>query len=135
MESHHGVSVESYRWIAGFRKTSVMHVSRELSTYGESVVLWGDKLPVPMKESSRVDSSIVLGILHDITTYYLFYSLVEYSYINPKSLTFSYLDEKFIDTGLMKFLGLYPSATSWYLEFAFAFSTSSAPFTTNALPP
>ncbi|RRT71665.1 hypothetical protein B296_00010203, partial [Ensete ventricosum] len=33
-----------------------------------------------------------------------------------------------IDTGLMKFLGLCPSALSWYLEFAFAFSTSSAPF-------
>ncbi|RWW64039.1 hypothetical protein BHE74_00028752 [Ensete ventricosum] len=49
--------------------------------------------------------------------------------------TFSYLDEKPVDTGLMKFSGLCPSAVSWYLEFAFAFSTSSTPFTTNALPP
>ncbi|RWW58472.1 hypothetical protein BHE74_00034663 [Ensete ventricosum] len=35
----------------------------------------------------------------------------------------------------MKFFGLYPSVLSWYLEFASAFSTSWAPFTTNALPP
>ncbi|THU62048.1 hypothetical protein C4D60_Mb01t01050 [Musa balbisiana] len=44
-------------------------------------------------------------------------------------LTFGYLDEKLIDTNLMKFLGLYPSALSRYLEFASAFSTSLAPFT------
>ncbi|RZR79001.1 hypothetical protein BHM03_00004565 [Ensete ventricosum] len=69
------------------------------------------------------------------TTYCLLRSLVEHSYINPKSLSFGYLDEKPIDIGLMKFLGLCPSALSWYLEFAFAFFTSSAPFTTNALPP
>ncbi|RZR72796.1 hypothetical protein BHM03_00017137 [Ensete ventricosum] len=56
-----------------------------------------------------------------------------HSCINPKSLNFGYLDEKLIDTGLMKFLGLCLSALSWYLEFAFAFSTSLAPFTTNAL--
>ncbi|RRT62124.1 hypothetical protein B296_00009097 [Ensete ventricosum] len=68
---------------------------------------------------------------HGLSTMYcLLYSLVEHSCI-----TFGYLDEKPIDTGLMKFLGLYPFAVSWYLEFAFAFSTSSAPFTTNALPP
>ncbi|RRT65722.1 hypothetical protein B296_00000274 [Ensete ventricosum] len=60
--------------------------------------------------------------------------LVEHSYINPKSLAFGYLDEKPIDTSLMKFLGLCPSTLFWYLEFASAFSTSSAPFTTNALP-
>ncbi|RWW56438.1 hypothetical protein BHE74_00036848 [Ensete ventricosum] len=58
-----------------------------------------------------------------------------HSCINPKSLTFGYLDEKPIDTDLMKFLGLYPSALSWYLKFASAFSTSSTSFTTNALPP
>ncbi|RZS24428.1 hypothetical protein BHM03_00057497 [Ensete ventricosum] len=69
------------------------------------------------------------------TAYYLFRSLVEHSCINPKSLAFGYLDEKPINTGLMKFLGLYPSALSWYLEFTFAFSTSLAPFMTNALPP
>ncbi|RWV99451.1 hypothetical protein GW17_00037639 [Ensete ventricosum] len=57
-----------------------------------------------------------------------------HSCINPKSLTFGYLDEKPVNTGLMKFLGLCPSALSWYLEFVSAFSTSSAPFTTNALP-
>ncbi|RZR93747.1 hypothetical protein BHM03_00022320 [Ensete ventricosum] len=39
-----------------------------------------------------------------------------------------------VDIGLMKFLGLCLSALSWYLEFASAFSTSSAPFTTNDLP-
>ncbi|RRT50288.1 hypothetical protein B296_00020083 [Ensete ventricosum] len=60
--------------------------------------------------------------------YCLLCSLVKYSYINPRSVTFGYLDEKLIDTSLLKFLGL-------YLEFVFAFSTSSAPFTTNALPP
>ncbi|RWW09268.1 hypothetical protein GW17_00027250 [Ensete ventricosum] len=59
----------------------------------------------------------------------------EHSYINLKSLAFGYLDEKSIDTSLIKLLGLYLSALSWYLEFAFAFSTSSAPFMTNALPP
>ncbi|RWV88795.1 hypothetical protein GW17_00049090 [Ensete ventricosum] len=68
------------------------------------------------------------------TTYCLLCSLVEHSYINPKSLVFDYLDEKFIDTGLMKFLGLCPFVLSWYLEFASTFSTSSTPFTTNALP-
>ncbi|RWW35667.1 hypothetical protein BHE74_00059373, partial [Ensete ventricosum] len=62
------------------------------------------------------------------TAHCLLRSLVEYSYINSKSLAFDYLDEKPIDISLMKFLGLYPSALSWYLEFAFAFSTSSAPF-------
>ncbi|RZS15572.1 hypothetical protein BHM03_00047430 [Ensete ventricosum] len=55
-------------------------------------------------------------------------SLVEHSRINPKSLTFGYLDEKPIDTDLMKFLGLCHSALSWYLEFASAFSISSTPF-------
>ncbi|RWW76169.1 hypothetical protein BHE74_00015761 [Ensete ventricosum] len=69
------------------------------------------------------------------TTCCLLRSLVKHSCINPKSLAFGYLDEKPIDTGLMKFLSLCPSALSWYLEFASAFSTSSAPFTTNALPP
>ncbi|RWW64902.1 hypothetical protein BHE74_00027824 [Ensete ventricosum] len=44
---------------------------------------------------------------------------------NPKSLAFGYLDEKLIDTDLMKFLGLCPSALSWYFEFASAFFTSS----------
>ncbi|RWW59934.1 hypothetical protein BHE74_00033102, partial [Ensete ventricosum] len=62
----------------------------------------------------------------DCTTYCLLRSLVEHSCINPKSLAFDYLDKKPIDTGLMKFLGLCPFALSWYLEFAFAFSTSSA---------
>ncbi|RZS23514.1 hypothetical protein BHM03_00056458 [Ensete ventricosum] len=52
-----------------------------------------------------------------------------------EALAFGYFDEKPIDTSLMKFLGLYPSTLSWYLEFAFAFSTSLAPFTTNVLPP
>ena len=46
---------------------------------------------------------------------------------DPKSFTFDYLDEKLIDTGLTKFLGLCPSALSRYLEFV---SISSAPFTT-----
>ncbi|RRT33340.1 hypothetical protein B296_00047434 [Ensete ventricosum] len=58
-----------------------------------------------------------------------------HSCINSKSSTFGYLDEKPIDTSLMKFLGLYPPAMSWYLEFAFIFSTFSGPFTTNTLPP
>ncbi|RWV85788.1 hypothetical protein BHE74_00035785 [Ensete ventricosum] len=71
----------------------------------------------------------------EYTAYCLLCSLVEHSCINSKSLTFGYLDEKPIDTGLMKFLGLCPSTLSWYLEFAFAFSTSLAHFTTNALPP
>ncbi|RWW06569.1 hypothetical protein GW17_00030094 [Ensete ventricosum] len=61
--------------------------------------------------------------------------LVEHSYINPKSPTFGYLDKKPIYTGFIKFLGLCPFALSWVLEFASAFSISSAPFTTNVLPP
>ncbi|RZS23278.1 hypothetical protein BHM03_00056178 [Ensete ventricosum] len=69
------------------------------------------------------------------TTYCLLRSLDEHSYINPKSLAFSYLDEKPIDTDLMKFLGHCPSALPQYLAFVSAFSTSSTPFTTNALPP
>ncbi|RWW40505.1 hypothetical protein BHE74_00054079 [Ensete ventricosum] len=69
------------------------------------------------------------------TTYCLLRSLVEHSCINSKSSTFGYLDKKLVDTNLMKFLGLCPSALSWYLEFASAFSTSSAPFTINAFPP
>ncbi|RWV94365.1 hypothetical protein GW17_00043106 [Ensete ventricosum] len=68
-----------------------------------------------------------------VIAYCLLRSLVEHSCINSKSLAFGYLNEKSIDTGLIKFLSLYPSALSWYLEFAFAFSTFSAPFTTNAL--
>ncbi|RWV94556.1 hypothetical protein GW17_00042889 [Ensete ventricosum] len=60
--------------------------------------------------------------------YCLLRSLVEHSCINLKSLAFGYLDEKFVDTGFMKFLGICPSALSWYLEFASAFSTSSAFF-------
>ncbi|RZS15529.1 hypothetical protein BHM03_00047359, partial [Ensete ventricosum] len=46
------------------------------------------------------------------TVYCLLRSLVEHSCINPKSPAFGYLDEKSIDTGLMKFLGLCPSALS-----------------------
>ncbi|RZR92342.1 hypothetical protein BHM03_00020615 [Ensete ventricosum] len=61
-------------------------------------------------------------------TYCLLHSLVTHSCINPKSLAFGYLDKKPIDAGLMKFFDLCPSALSWYLEFASAFSTSSAPF-------
>ncbi|RRT33700.1 hypothetical protein B296_00032284 [Ensete ventricosum] len=38
--------------------------------------------------------------------YCLLRSLVKHSCINPKFLTFDYLDEKPVDTGLMKFLGL-----------------------------
>ncbi|RZS12907.1 hypothetical protein BHM03_00044423 [Ensete ventricosum] len=51
--------------------------------------------------------------------YCLLCSLVEHSCINPKSLTFGYLDEKPIDTGLMKFLGLCPSRGlgTWSLPF------------------
>ncbi|RWV84826.1 hypothetical protein GW17_00053431 [Ensete ventricosum] len=49
---------------------------------------------------------------HLPTTYCLLRSLVEHSYINPKSLAFGHLDEKPIDTGLMKFLGPCPSALS-----------------------
>ncbi|RRT56242.1 hypothetical protein B296_00015681 [Ensete ventricosum] len=60
--------------------------------------------------------------------YYLLRSLVEHSCINSNSLAFGYLNEKPIDTGLMKFLGLCPSTLSWYLEFASALSTSLAPF-------
>ncbi|RZS02475.1 hypothetical protein BHM03_00032527 [Ensete ventricosum] len=41
--------------------------------------------------------------------YCLLRSLVEHSCINPKSLAFGYLNEKPIDIGLMKFLGLCPS--------------------------
>ncbi|RWV91011.1 hypothetical protein GW17_00046736, partial [Ensete ventricosum] len=44
----------------------------------------------------------------EATTYYLLRSLVEHSCINLKSLAFSYLEEKPIDIGLMKFLGLCP---------------------------
>ncbi|RZS21775.1 hypothetical protein BHM03_00054455 [Ensete ventricosum] len=35
----------------------------------------------------------------------------------------------------LKFLSLFPLALSWYLKFVSAFSTSLAPFTTNALSP
>ncbi|RWV78219.1 hypothetical protein GW17_00060840 [Ensete ventricosum] len=65
----------------------------------------------------------------------LLHSMVEHSCINLKSLAFGYLDEKPIDIGLMKFLGLCPSILSWYLEFTSTFSISSTPSTTNALPP
>ncbi|CAL9136930.1 unnamed protein product [Musa acuminata var. zebrina] len=53
---------------------------------------------------------------------------------DPKSFTYGYLDEKLVDTGLTKFLGLCPSALSRYLEIASACSTSSAPFTTKRSP-
>ncbi|RZR99246.1 hypothetical protein BHM03_00028752, partial [Ensete ventricosum] len=92
-------------------------------------------LAIQVRELGYSTSPILLGVEKTSIAYCLLRSLVEHSYINPKSLAFGYLDEKPIDTGLMKFLGLCISALSWYLEFAFAFSTSSAPFTTNALPP
>ncbi|URD83986.1 hypothetical protein MUK42_21673 [Musa troglodytarum] len=66
--------------------------------------------------------------------YWLLCSLVENSCIDPKFPTYGYLNEKNIDTGLTKFLGLYPLALSRYLEFAFAFSTSSTPFITKRSP-
>ncbi|RRT32581.1 hypothetical protein B296_00055620 [Ensete ventricosum] len=86
------------------------------------------------------DDAVACRILHGagavlFIAYCLLRSLVEHSCINPKSLAFGYLDEKPVDTGLMKFLGLCPSALSCYLEFASAFSTSSAPFMINAFPP
>ncbi|RZS24210.1 hypothetical protein BHM03_00057253 [Ensete ventricosum] len=102
---------------------------------------WAAKPTISPILTVQVKRNGVLGFAHSpelrrqSTVYCLLRSLVEHSCINPKSLTFGYLDEKPIDIGLMKFLGLCPSALSWYLEFAFAFSTSSAPFTTNALPP
>ncbi|RWW48061.1 hypothetical protein BHE74_00045902, partial [Ensete ventricosum] len=61
-------------------------------------------------------------------TYRLLHSLIEHSCINPKSLTFDYLDEKLVDTGLMKFLGLCPSSLSWYLEFLPLHSPPPRPF-------
>ncbi|RRT63274.1 hypothetical protein B296_00001557 [Ensete ventricosum] len=67
--------------------------------------------------------------------YYLLRSLAEQSCINPKSPTFDYFDEKLVDTDLMKFLGLCPSALSWYLKFVSALSISTTPFTINSLPP
>ncbi|RRT49947.1 hypothetical protein B296_00033397 [Ensete ventricosum] len=82
----------------------------------------------PNLESPNLKPLIILvapGIVP--IAYYLLHSLVEHSCINPKSLAFGSLDEKSIDIGLMKFLGLCPSTLSWYLEFAFAFSTSSVP--------
>ena len=54
-----------------------------------------------------------------------------HSCIDPKFFTFGYLDEKLVDTGLRKFLGLYPLALSQYFEFASVFLTSSTPFMTN----
>ncbi|RWW06833.1 hypothetical protein BHE74_00037173 [Ensete ventricosum] len=49
--------------------------------------------------------------------YCLLRSLVKHSCINPKFLTFDYLDEKPVDTGLMKFLGfsLPPCLGTWSL--------------------
>ncbi|RWW47052.1 hypothetical protein BHE74_00046993 [Ensete ventricosum] len=49
------------------------------------------------------------------TTYCLLCSLVEHSCINPKSLTFGYLDEKPIDIGLMKFPALPLCFGTWSL--------------------
>ncbi|RRT42246.1 hypothetical protein B296_00057263 [Ensete ventricosum] len=51
--------------------------------------------------------------------YCLLRSFVEHFCINPKSLTFDYLDEKLVDTDLMKFRSLCSSVLSWYLEFAY----------------
>ncbi|RWW88581.1 hypothetical protein BHE74_00002539 [Ensete ventricosum] len=114
-------------------RTGIFDFTHSLSSC-EGKVTW-------LRSPPRVKRIRVLSFAHSpelrrqSTVYCLLRSLVEHSCINPKSLAFGYLDEKPIDIGLMKFLGLCPSALSWYLEFAFAFSTSSAPFTTNALPP
>ncbi|RWW68339.1 hypothetical protein BHE74_00024129 [Ensete ventricosum] len=91
----------------------------------------------PRADTSRLTGRVNVAAnvaLDTATVYCLLRSLVEHSCINLKSLAFGYLNEKPIDIGLMKFLGLCPSALSWYFEFTSAFSTSSAPFTTNALP-
>ncbi|URE02770.1 TBC1 domain family member [Musa troglodytarum] len=86
----------------------------------------------------------VLGFAHSLrveeakqrynTAYCLLHSLVEHSCIDPKSFTYGYLDEKSIDTSLMKFPGLCPSALSWNIEFAIAFSSSTAHITTKRSP-
>ncbi|RZS25960.1 hypothetical protein BHM03_00059243 [Ensete ventricosum] len=51
--------------------------------------------------------SSALAATHPFGSQPLFVAVVEY-----------YLHEKPIDSGLIKFLGLCPSALSWYLEFA-----------------
>ncbi|RWW76312.1 hypothetical protein BHE74_00015612 [Ensete ventricosum] len=106
----------------------------KLADYGLSYAVVSIIGPQSSGESDRLPRSLFVSRCTD-TTYCLLRFLVEHSYINSKSLTFGYLDEKPVDTGLMKFLGLCHFALSEYLEFASVFSTSSAPFTTNALPP
>ncbi|RZR85752.1 hypothetical protein BHM03_00012786 [Ensete ventricosum] len=69
-------------------------------------------------ESSALATTCPFGsqplpaVIVEYIAYCLLCSLVEHSYINPKFLTFGYLDEKPIDTGLIKFLGLYPFTLS-----------------------
>lgn len=60
--------------------------------------------------------------------YYLLCFLVKHSYIEPKSPTFDYLNEKPINTNLTKFLGFYPSVLSQFLVFISVFFTSSTVF-------
>lgn len=60
--------------------------------------------------------------------YYLLCFLVKHSYIELKSPTFDYLNEKLINTSLIKFIGFYPSVLSQFLIFIFVFFTSSALF-------
>lgn len=63
------------------------------------------------------------------TTYFIPWSNTPTSTRSPPL----YLDEKPINTDLMKFLSLYPSILARYLEFALAFSISLTPFHNHAL--
>ncbi|RWW40453.1 hypothetical protein BHE74_00054133, partial [Ensete ventricosum] len=106
----------------------IMHQYRSILILLELVRELGystSPIPLVVEKTMLLGFARLLELRESGTVYCLLRSLVEHSCINPKSPAFGYLDEKSIDTGLMKFLGLYPSALSWYLEFAFVFSTSS----------
>ncbi|RZS21818.1 hypothetical protein BHM03_00054502 [Ensete ventricosum] len=68
-----------------------------------------------VRELGYLTSLILLVVEKASTAYCLLRSLVEHSCINPKSLTYGYLDEKPIDIGLMKFPALPPCLSTWSL--------------------
>ncbi|RWW72217.1 hypothetical protein BHE74_00019995, partial [Ensete ventricosum] len=82
-----------------------IHVHRE---YFEDV----DRTWETFEKTLWIHIANFFNLAKESSTYCLLRSLVEHSCINSNSPTFGYLDEKSIDTGLMKFSGFCPSALS-----------------------
>ncbi|RRT51482.1 hypothetical protein B296_00051093, partial [Ensete ventricosum] len=96
-------------------ESSLERIKRQLTSGSGRYLLQGPLLK--RSETVWLLGSLVVLEIHVSkrynTTYDLLRSLVEHFYTNPKSSTFDYLDEKPVDTSLIKFSDLCPSTLSW----------------------